>query len=129
MWQVGCHATRNEIPPPPLACHDWLPLRGLGGLLARRVDQAPTVLLGHGGEARTPSEQTGRDPALSYLRSHRIIGTAKARRSALPAIAELAPSRLVGWASWLGPSRSMISPVAAEMNLSVIYLAPASGRR
>jgi hypothetical protein len=42
-------AARNQVHATSDAGYDWLPLRRLGSVLARRVEQIPAALLGFGG--------------------------------------------------------------------------------
>ena len=53
------HATGNQVPSPADAGHDRLSLRRVGSVLARRLDQASTVVPGDGSAAQTLSRFAG----------------------------------------------------------------------
>ena len=55
------HATGNQVPSPPDAGHDRLSLRRVGSVLARRLDQASTVVPRDGSAAQTLSRFAGPD--------------------------------------------------------------------
>jgi hypothetical protein len=42
------HAARNKVPSPSDTSYDWLPLRRLEGMLARRLEQKPAALSRYG---------------------------------------------------------------------------------
>src|ERR1700680_1596473 len=66
--RVDVHAPGNQIPAPSDAGHDWLPLRGLAGVLAGRLDPRPTLLSRHG------RARTGVDKGYSFCGSSLIFG-------------------------------------------------------
>src|SRR5712691_3551313 len=62
-------AARNKVPSPSDTSYARLPLRRLGGVLARRLDPGPAVLPGDGGEdpttLRTPAPRNAGSKALN----------------------------------------------------------------